>query len=111
MATKNQVRACVSGISRRQKPDVNYVVLQGRLLGKYGYSLSKLLDWRIGHAICITHRRDIDYVLVNDCPDKLACRLIEKIGGTADGIAWGIRGGDPFEVLREVTAWVDEQED
>lgn len=79
------------------------------------YSLFKLLDWRIGHAVKLEVRRN--WVTILDCPSALRTRLLREIGGTTAGQAWDTEltvayGDEPIlpKVIMTVKKWVDEQE-
>ena len=79
------------------------------------YSLFKLLDWRIGHAVKLTVRRN--FVDIDDCPETLQKRLLQEVGGAAAGKSWDAEltvslGDEPIlpRVIAIVKKWVDEQD-
>jgi hypothetical protein len=88
---------------------MNYVITRGKLIDQLEYSLFKLLDWHVGHAVCVIHRVETGWILINDCSEELAQRLLQKFGGTTLHAAWGVQGADISAVLREITLWIQEQ--
>ena len=93
---------------------VNYVITKGSIIDQLKYSLFKLLDWRVGNAVCISVFDDGN-IFINDCPSDLKAELVKKLGGhacDAPGFAnkWGIDDGtDICTVLRVVTDWINRQ--
>lgn len=89
----------------------NYIITKGRLWDQLKYSLFKLLDWSVGHAVCITHTED-GAILIDDCPTSLQNRLKEKVGGDVLESSWGALPKENiniYDVIREVTEWINEQ--
>lgn len=92
----------------------NYIVTKGSIIDQLKYSLFKLLDWRVGNAVCVSVFDDGN-IFINDCPSDLKAELVKKLGGhacDAPGFAnkWGIDDGtDICTVLRVVTDWINRQ--
>ena len=94
---------------------VNYVITNGSISEQLKYSLFKLLDWRVGNAVCITHStaENYDYISINDCPADLRQRLVENLGGVkiVGLTGWDCEGSEVniSDVIKVVSEWVKEQ--
>lgn len=86
--------------------EVNYVITKGGIANQLTYSLFKLLDWRIGSAVCVTHKVD-EGVFITDCKQSLQKVLTEKFGGTYESAMWSSEDADIYEVLKAVTEWIN----
>jgi hypothetical protein len=89
---------------------VNYVITNGSIAEQLKYSLSKLLDWRVGNAVCVSHDVENNYVSINDCPRTLRHKLMDEIGEGVFDYVVSIKGDvNISDVIRVVSEWVNEQ--
>ena len=90
---------------------VNYVITKGEVNEQLKYSLFKLLDWRIGNAVCVSHDVENNYIFINDCPISLRHKLMDEIGEGVFDYVVGIKGDvNISDVIKVVSEWVNEQD-
>ena len=92
---------------RETMKEINYLITKGNIGSQLKYSLLKLLDWRIGNAVCVT-RNAKGKIFIADCRQSLQIELLDKVGGCCEASMWcGDIDTDLYNVLKIVTEWVN----